>query len=97
MVTSTQLITGAGCLPQWDHCYGQDARRLPGIRRSLGRRPQIGGTPIRSSNRNPSHLPPPRINADTEENPPWRVRTLGPWYKGKRGSLGLTVSCKIGG
>ncbi len=40
------------------HSYGQDARRLPGIPRPLGRRAQIGGTHIRSSNRNPSHLHP---------------------------------------
>jgi hypothetical protein len=32
--------------------------------RPLGRRAQIGGADIHSSNRNTSHLPPPRINAD---------------------------------
>jgi len=35
------------------HGNGQDARRLPGVRRSLGRCTQIAGTHIRSSNRNP--------------------------------------------
>ena len=40
------------------HGNGQDTRCLLGIRRSLGRRAQIGGTHIRSSNRNPSHLHP---------------------------------------
>jgi len=44
------------------HRNRQDARRLPGVRRSLGCFAQIGGAHIRPSNRNPSHLPPPQIN-----------------------------------
>jgi hypothetical protein len=40
------------------HGYGQDARRLFGIRRCPCRRTQIGGTHIRSSNRYRSHIHP---------------------------------------
>ena len=67
------------------HGNGQDTRCLLGIRRSLGRRTQIGGTHIRSSNRNPSHLH-PRKSMQTasihisgaERNPPVTSQDFGP-------------------